>query len=754
MHRRKAIVDQEKKQLSKSKWKKMFDGYYGNNNQFEAIAKLNAHHQTKLFPTKYDNVVIDEQVIKDVKSKKQSLFNYQNGKLILYVNDKKILVCVEQIASGSEGVVWRAQDTETKKWYAVKIPNESETTSTLKFNQAKDTLLQVNESFLKEIEIIGKDEQLIYIPDKKQTTGLHRWKLATPMDFAEGYTLEKYMLEKIKSKPGSKITLADFYECLCIFIATIEKVKQIHDKGRIHHDLKPANIQIDPYTGKITILDLESAPRINYLSDKRMITPSFSEKYHYSHEVDNITPSYDIFSLGVMFGAMLKMFTFKHIPEGIEVLQKDLKVSFNPENYDSACLEFAKKLDDYIRSSMLGRNPEGRASTKDIKEDFQKLAKECYEKLLKDRTQLHKIGIIDLDEILFVNEEGQSSINRNVIPALQSLDGCYIYTPSLGKDANDKIQQLLILCNKENIPLRGIIGDKDIPQISPGCQISPEMPQISPELPQNSLEIYQDSPEISHVSPEISQSSPKIAHVSPKISHDSQEISQEKTDEFKLPLHLNLAIDGIRERIDQIETPVINFSQKPLQPVNMYFWVTGNELYETEKRAIHAHNMGYLSATSKHSVSYYRNSAQKQMQSILVEDKDYDKICKNLRTKLGYFEEKVKEFEAKQDQAREQNKEFSNTRELSIYQYEAELTRSLLDKIDMQQANGQLTYQTLINSLQAYRLSFHHSNSIKGFFCSLFGLEHGTKSAKEIEKSENDLRKAEATLKNSPKQSA
>lgn len=138
---------------------------------------------------------------------------------------------IKELGRGAFGKVVEALEKKTNKRVAIKI----------QLNYKNSDL------FKKEINILQKVskfcENLVCIKDSGIIeNGMHY----IVMEYASGVNLEKYML---KYKP-------EISDILMIIDQVIWTTKILHDNDIAHSDIKPENIQVDPETLDIKILDL------------------------------------------------------------------------------------------------------------------------------------------------------------------------------------------------------------------------------------------------------------------------------------------------------------------------------------------------------------------------------------------------------------------------------------------------------------------------------------------------------------------
>lgn len=190
---------------------------------------------------------------------------------------------LEKLGEGGMGVVYKAEDLRLKRTVALKflskqiLANEEEKTRFLREAQAAAALSHPHISTIYESDEV---EGQTFIA----------------MEYIEGQTLK----EKIGSGP-LKID-----EALDIAIQVTEGLKEAHEKGIVHRDIKTANIMVTK-KGQAKIMDfglakLSEGTKIT-LTATVMGTPAYmSPEQARGDEVDHRT---DIWSLGVMLYEMI-----------------------------------------------------------------------------------------------------------------------------------------------------------------------------------------------------------------------------------------------------------------------------------------------------------------------------------------------------------------------------------------------------------------------------------------------------------------
>jgi|GEM_PF-5017061 len=204
--------------------------------------------------------------------KKKSLRAYHN-RFLLY----------QLIGKGAMSKVYKAKDTLSKKWVALKIistdSNDDELDRFQSFFQEAQTTANLHHPNIIEIYDFGVENNHLFIS----------------MEHLDGETLQ-YLLKKVK-----RINLVDF-----LFIAQqiCEALIYAHDMFVVHRDIKPSNIMLLKKE-KAKLMDFgiaKVANTSNHVSIERG-TP----KYVSPEQILGIqtTPQSDIYSLGVVFYEML-----------------------------------------------------------------------------------------------------------------------------------------------------------------------------------------------------------------------------------------------------------------------------------------------------------------------------------------------------------------------------------------------------------------------------------------------------------------
>src|SRR6266567_6031717 len=139
----------------------------------------------------------------------------------------------ERLAHGGQGEVWKAFDTQLRRYVAIKQLHadlQSDPDFTSRFEREAQFIASLHHPNIVQIH----DFQLIRSSDSGSTTAY------MVMDYVEGPTLTDYI--RNTSRKGQFPAVADI---VYIFTTVSLAIDYAHEKGMIHRDIKPANIILD-----------------------------------------------------------------------------------------------------------------------------------------------------------------------------------------------------------------------------------------------------------------------------------------------------------------------------------------------------------------------------------------------------------------------------------------------------------------------------------------------------------------------------
>jgi serine/threonine protein kinase len=139
----------------------------------------------------------------------------------------------ERLAHGGQGEVWKAFDTQLRRYVAIKQLHtalQSAPDFTSRFEREARFIASLHHPNIVQIH----DFQLVHTPDSDITTAY------MVMDYIEGPTLADYI--RNTSHKGQFPSAADI---VYIFTAVSLAIDYAHEQGMIHRDIKPANIMLD-----------------------------------------------------------------------------------------------------------------------------------------------------------------------------------------------------------------------------------------------------------------------------------------------------------------------------------------------------------------------------------------------------------------------------------------------------------------------------------------------------------------------------
>ncbi len=226
---------------------------------------------------------------------------------------------LEQLGRGGQGVVYKVRHTEQKTTFALKaMPTYLlGSPSTLgRFEQEALVLARLRHRNIVQVLGNGRDDALgmIYIV----------------MEYIQGKTLKEYLQEK------GPLPLPEVLE-LSRQIATALAYSHSQSPSVIHRDIKPTNIMIEDFSGRVVLLDFGIAKELDEAKEDHTRTGFMIGTWKYSSPEqlrhDPLTGSADVYSLGMV---MYEMYTGKQFFAGLgepDVLGKVLSDEREHEPY-------------------------------------------------------------------------------------------------------------------------------------------------------------------------------------------------------------------------------------------------------------------------------------------------------------------------------------------------------------------------------------------------------------------------------------
>ena len=199
---------------------------------------------------------------------------------------------VEQfIGKGAVGQVYRAQDIDLKRDFAIKFINFNQVPPDVRSELRRQTVLEAEALARLENPYVVKIYQVLHVSDGNY---------ALVMDFVRGFTLEHVLDEYGALEPWLAIDIARQI-ALALYSA--------HEEGILHRDVKPGNIMLEPMpTGDyfVRLLDFGIVQQIGgpTIDDSICGTPAYISPEQITSE-DALDHRADIYSLGAVFYHML-----------------------------------------------------------------------------------------------------------------------------------------------------------------------------------------------------------------------------------------------------------------------------------------------------------------------------------------------------------------------------------------------------------------------------------------------------------------
>lgn len=271
-----------------------------------------------------------------LKESKIILFTKNNEELNSY-NLLRLYDFINKLGQGGFGEVHLIQQKMNKNYYTIKF---------------------LNHDFLniKDLQFLYKEINFLMRLNHPQIIKLYSYcistdnKLSLIMEYLSGGTLKQYIEEHNNKKLEEN-------EAKNILSQILETVSYCHKMNIIHHDLKPENILFTDNTHKyIKIIDFGISSIINEKSSGGSLEYLPPEIIY--NKNNKSSPSVDIWSIGCIFGEMLKgKVLFKG--DNIEEMKKSLLNGYIElsENISNSACDLLKK--------MLNFEPEKRISAEE-----------------------------------------------------------------------------------------------------------------------------------------------------------------------------------------------------------------------------------------------------------------------------------------------------------------------------------------------------------------------------------------------------
>ena len=271
-------------------------------------------------------LIADDSDLHFLKEAKILFFTKNNEEFNSY-NLLRLFNFIKKLGEGGFGEVYLAKQKMTNKYYSIKFLNYD-------INNIKDL-----NYFYKEIDILRRlnHPQIIklysYCISKEN-------KIALIMEYLSGGTLKKYIIEHKNQNLDENVSKN-------ILKQILEIISYCHLKNVIHHDLKPDNIIfIDESHTHIKIIDFGISSIINEKSTGGSIEYLPPEIITYKN--DKSSPSVDIWSIGCIFGEMIKGESLFKGENLIEIKKKILDGNIEmPKNISNSAYDLLQKMLDF-----------------------------------------------------------------------------------------------------------------------------------------------------------------------------------------------------------------------------------------------------------------------------------------------------------------------------------------------------------------------------------------------------------------------
>ncbi|MEN8152752.1 MAG: protein kinase [Acidobacteriota bacterium] len=326
---------------------------------------------------------------------------------------------LEKLGEGGMGIVYLAEDTRLHRNVAIKfLPPE--------FSKDKEVI----ERFLREARAAASlnDHNIVTVHEIND----HAGDTFIVMEYVEGITLKKYLLEK-------KLTMN---ESANIAVQIGEGLKAAHNKGIVHRDIKPANIIITN-EGNIKILDfgiakLKGATQLTREGSTIGTIAYMSPEQAQGEHADSRS---DIWSLGVI----LYLITTGQLPFSGEYDQALLYsiVNAEPKNVSELNENIPDELSRIIHKA-IEKSPEERYQDISV--------------MVNDLKNIYQEKETDSTEVLRPEKKGLFNLKTIAIMILLIVVGIFAitYISSGGSEKERYLKKVIAV-----LPFENLSGDAD-----------------------------------------------------------------------------------------------------------------------------------------------------------------------------------------------------------------------------------------------------------------------------------------------------
>jgi serine/threonine protein kinase/formylglycine-generating enzyme required for sulfatase activity len=187
----------------------------------------------------------------------------------------------EVLGEGSYGTVYKAWDSELKRFAALKVPRAGRITK------------ETSKMFLREARAVAD----IHHPNVVSVfeVGLHEGRYYIASQYIDGVTLAEWLkTHKLEPRKAAELLMT-----------LLRAVQVFHDKGIVHRDLKPGNILLDqqgePYVADFGLARSENPNELTVTESGRIIgTLNYMSPEQAKGEQRQVTALSDVYAMGVI----------------------------------------------------------------------------------------------------------------------------------------------------------------------------------------------------------------------------------------------------------------------------------------------------------------------------------------------------------------------------------------------------------------------------------------------------------------------